>query len=210
MPRTDSDLTSRARILESALEQLASRGSGGTSLRMIAGRAGVSPSLISHHFRSKAGMEVAVMAWVVERLRRAAYIALNGYRGGGGVAPLISALADQLEASPSMSNFIRRSFCDLPTDSANPLHDQLRSMLRDLLDVMEQRRLVGSAEDPDWRAAQVLVVLFGTLVLRPARRIQHLASVPDETWAGHVKANIFLLEHGVIGSIGDPDSKPDQ
>lgn len=210
MVPVESDFTGKARILNSALELFASRGRTGTSLRMVADRARVSPSLVLHHFGKKAGLEAAVMAYVVHSLEDAVHLALDGLKGGGGIEPLVSSISALLQAQPSTSNFIRRSFCDVPDDGVSPLHDQLRAMLRTLLFEMEQRRLVGSAKDRDWRAAQVMVLLFATLVLRPPRRIQQLATEPDELWVDHVSANIFLLEHGVIGSIGDPDSRPDR
>src|SRR5829696_8252307 len=54
------DLTARARIREAALELFAEDGVAGTSLRSVAAKAAVSPSLVVHHFGTKAGLREAV------------------------------------------------------------------------------------------------------------------------------------------------------
>lgn len=53
---------SRSRILRAALEVFAEQGYGGASLRMIAGRAGVSPGLIYAYFAGKPALLEAIFA----------------------------------------------------------------------------------------------------------------------------------------------------
>src|SRR5262252_4469110 len=60
-----SDLTSAARIRDAALEAFSARGVAGTSIRDVAKAAAVSPGLVQHHFRSKAGLRRAVDDFVV-------------------------------------------------------------------------------------------------------------------------------------------------
>lgn len=63
-----SDLTARARIRDAAIECFAEEGLG-ASFRAIAGRAGVSPALITHHFRSKQTLRAECDAEVLRRYR---------------------------------------------------------------------------------------------------------------------------------------------
>src|SRR5881398_4274666 len=67
MARAPSDLTSAARIRNAALQAFAAQGVAGTSIRDVAKAAGVSPGLVQHHFRSKAGLRQAVDAFVMRR-----------------------------------------------------------------------------------------------------------------------------------------------
>lgn len=55
-PQPNSDFTARARILDAAIESFAERGFDGTSLRHVAAAAGVSASLVVHHFAGKEGL----------------------------------------------------------------------------------------------------------------------------------------------------------
>src|SRR5258706_10263986 len=64
----DSDLTTKARIREAAMERFAADGVAATSLRAVARAAGVSPGLVVHHYGSKAGLIRAVDEAVVRRV----------------------------------------------------------------------------------------------------------------------------------------------
>src|SRR5437870_1488254 len=67
MASAPSDLTSAARIRNAALQAFAAQGVAGTSIRDVAKAAAVSPGLVQHHFRSKAGLRRAVDDFVVGR-----------------------------------------------------------------------------------------------------------------------------------------------
>lgn len=74
-----SDLTTLARIRDAAIEHFAREGFQQASLRSIAASAGVSASLIVHHFGSKAGLQQEcddyVLGIMVERARKDSDIA---------------------------------------------------------------------------------------------------------------------------------------
>lgn len=63
------DLTARARIRDAAMAVFAERGVAGATIRGIADRAGVSPALVQHHFRTKDGLRAACDAHVLDYLR---------------------------------------------------------------------------------------------------------------------------------------------
>lgn len=60
----EEDRTARARIRDAAIAAFA-EGGATTSVKVIAGRVGVSPALVFHHFGSKAGLRAACDAYVV-------------------------------------------------------------------------------------------------------------------------------------------------
>lgn len=64
------DLTARARIRDAAIACFATGGFG-TSLRVIAADAGVSPGLVVHHFKSKAGLRAVCDEQVLRVVREA-------------------------------------------------------------------------------------------------------------------------------------------
>ncbi|GAB4250731.1 MAG: transcriptional regulator RaaS [Thermoleophilia bacterium] len=59
----------RGRILDAAIEKFAEGGVDGTSLKVIAEAAGVSPALIVHHFGSKQGLRSACDRYAAARIR---------------------------------------------------------------------------------------------------------------------------------------------
>jgi len=64
------DLTARARIRNVALAHFAEHGDKATTIRGVAHDAGVSPSLVQHHFGTKEGLRQACDAYVADHLRR--------------------------------------------------------------------------------------------------------------------------------------------
>lgn len=70
LPGSADDLTTRARIRNVALTEFAERGFKATTIRGVAGRAGVSPSSVQHHFGTKEGLRDACDVYVTEQLRR--------------------------------------------------------------------------------------------------------------------------------------------
>ena len=64
------DLTARARIRDAALRLFGERGMDATTIRDIAGAAGVSGGLVRHHFGSKEGLRDACDAYALDQLMR--------------------------------------------------------------------------------------------------------------------------------------------
>lgn len=60
------DRTARARIRDEALQLFAEFGPHAVTVRGIAERAGVSPSLVIHHYGSKDGLRAAVDGHVIQ------------------------------------------------------------------------------------------------------------------------------------------------
>ncbi|MEX0658697.1 MAG: TetR/AcrR family transcriptional regulator [Egibacteraceae bacterium] len=63
------DRTARARIRDAAITRFAEDGVAGTSVRAIAGQAGVSAALVIHHFGSKEALRAACDEHVAATIR---------------------------------------------------------------------------------------------------------------------------------------------
>lgn len=72
-----SDLTTKARIRDAALNRFPRNGFGATTIRAIAMDAGVSPGLVVHHFGSKDGLREACDSYVVGKFRETKLAAME-------------------------------------------------------------------------------------------------------------------------------------
>ncbi|MDH4118132.1 MAG: TetR family transcriptional regulator [Acidimicrobiia bacterium] len=110
------DRTARARIRDAAIECFADSGVAGTSVREIAGRAGVSAGLVMHHFGSKDNLRVACDEHVAATIRSqkgsamgqgAAFDPVSSLRASAGGPPLIRYLARTLvDGSPHVAELV--------------------------------------------------------------------------------------------------------
>lgn len=70
-PRQDRSRATRRRLLEAAIECLAELGWAGSTVAVVAGRAGVSRGAAQHHFPTREGLVTAAVEYVAdERLAR--------------------------------------------------------------------------------------------------------------------------------------------
>ena len=88
-----ADLTTRARIRDSALSLFPTEGFAATTIRSIAADAGVSPGLVVHHFGSKDGLRQECDRYVVAKFRETKLAAMEE---GNVVNPAFAAAAFQV------------------------------------------------------------------------------------------------------------------
>lgn len=138
----------------------AERGFAGASVRDIANAAGVSSSLVVHHFGSKAGLQEAIEARVValftEVLGQAAAAA------GGEITP--AALAQMFPGELHVVRYLRRMLIE-GGDTAKALFGQLLDATEATLSALVEQGVVRPSPDPRWRAAFLLVNDFAVLLL---------------------------------------------
>lgn len=169
LPPSDADLTAKARIRNAAFELYASKGEASTTLREVAGRAGVTHGLVVHHFGNKEGLRRAVQERVVELLQGA----LTAVPNKGSAAEIGRArdasVAAMYAEHPAYPQYLRRDIVDL--DSADP---ELLKLLADvtLTQVRELRASgVSKSSEPEHRQALAIIMReLGALVLEPAAR----------------------------------------
>src|SRR5438309_2903654 len=107
-----SDLTGAARIRNAALRQFAARGVAAASIRHVAKAAGVSPGLVQHHFRSKAGLRRAVDAFVMRRAVEAFGELVPGSSPAEDARELGARIAGFIRTNPPVFAYIGRSLLE--------------------------------------------------------------------------------------------------
>lgn len=143
----------------------AARGASGVSIRDVAEAAGVSSSLVMHHFKSKDGLKAAVdsrvRATMVDLLDQFA----EGAESGGVTASLSAALADQLDNDPHLPGYLRRLLID-GGPAAQELFRDLFDATAAMLTALEAAGVVRPSADTPVRAAFLLVNDLAVILLR--------------------------------------------
>jgi len=162
MRAIDPDLTAAARIRGAAMRLFAERGVAATSIRDVAAEAGVSSSLVVHHFKTKAGLKAAADARSVALLAEM----LSTFPGDSTeVEPAMRSLSEGLRAEPDLMAYLRRMLID-GGDAAKDLFTGLVDATAAELSTQERAGVVSPSADPRTRAAFLLVNDLGLIVLR--------------------------------------------
>lgn len=198
MPVQVDDLTARARIREAALELFAREGIAGTSMRSVAAKAGVSPSLVVHHFRTKAGLRAAVDDAVLTAFGSAlATVDLSG-TAEDVTDRLNRAIASIIGGDRAVRDYLGRSLFEA-TESSQRLFDALTDLVHAGLEALETTGLVRRGTNPLWRTYAVLFIILGPIILN--RQIE--ARIGTEAFNPAVvqarsASNLDLLRHGLF------------
>lgn len=164
MHSADADLTARARIRNAALELFGLEGVARVSLRAVAERAGVSQSLVLHHFGSKEGLRQACDDYVVGLIRNKD-TDLSDSAG----------LTSTLEASTELRRYLGRAFLDGRPEMA-AMFDEIVETTRNWLDQGEREGWINPSDDPPARAA-----IYATWLLAQLTFGDHLSRVLGTT-----------------------------
>jgi AcrR family transcriptional regulator len=195
----ESDLTTKARIRETALQLFAAEGVAATSLRAVARAAGVSPGLIVHHFGSKEGLVRAVDEAVVTRINLA--VSEVPIEGPGpeiieGRAEVVAAF---LRSQPALCDYLGRALSERTEASGELFHRLFSFAARD--ERLVAAGVLRSETDRFWRAMHQVILVVGPLLIRPLIERElggNLLSEENVTrWTQAVKD---LLQHGLYVS----------
>jgi AcrR family transcriptional regulator len=190
----EADLTARARIRDAAIARFAADGVSGTSVRAIAGDAGVSAALVIHHFGSKDALRVACDQHVAALIRDRKRAAMNA---GPGLDPL-AALREAGEG-PAVLRYLATTL----VDGSPHVAELLDEMIDDAVGYMEEGVANGTlrpTEDPRGRAVVLTIWSLGALALH--EHIERLLGVdltgdPADALAYFLPAS-EMLGRGVI------------
>jgi AcrR family transcriptional regulator len=190
------DLTTKARLRETALALFADHGIAATSLRSIAAAAGVSPGLVIHHFGSKDGLRRAVDAVVVKRITAALSEVPIGSSGTSLIEQRAEVLARVLRPQPALLQYIAQALSEGGAAAGELFGLLYATASAD--QALAEAGVIRADSDPLWRALQQLVLIVGPLLLRPLVEQQLGGSLFDpgnfERW---MRANADLLKHGL-------------
>lgn len=202
------DRTSRARIRDEALNLFAEFGPDMVTIRGVAERADVSPSLVIRHYRSKDGLRAAVDNHVVDTFET--------------ILAQVSIPIDDEQSEPTaLLSFVEMVSGSLPRDSAIPaylgrmlitggpsgpaLFQRLHDMSRATLAEMVTRGSAVAGVDPEVRAAFLLVNDLAAVILRD--RLTEVLGVdpmsPDglRRWGAEV---LTVYRGGLLDDAGSP------
>ncbi|MGA8416139.1 MAG: TetR family transcriptional regulator [Candidatus Dormiibacterota bacterium] len=208
MRAAPGDLTAAARIRETAMRLFAQRGAAVVTLREIAAQAGVSPSLVIHHYGSKDGLREAVDNRAIA-LVDALVTELTRASGEGPSASLAAVLSSELERDPLLPAYLRR----LLIDGGKPAETLFRTLFEAVLSgfaTLEAAGLALPSSDAEVRAAFLLVNDLGVVLLRDQVHqvlgMDPLARSGMERWTAQV---LDVYSRGVL-TIGEvPSSETD-
>ena len=201
------DLTARATIRNAALRLFADRGPDAVTVREIATEAGVSPALVVHHFGSKDGLRAEVDAFaaqafdvIVEALPTEDLAEMLA--GGGSTGSLAEAFARGFPPGSPLPGYLRRLL--LTNDPAGAaLFGRWYATSRRVLDVLVEMGVARPSEDPDVRAAFLLVNDLALILLRTpiavAIGVDPLAPEGIERWA---RETTIVYAEGAFGTPG--------
>ncbi len=155
--RSDSDLSTPARIRDAALARFGTDGFAATSVRTIASDAGVSPALILHHFGSKDGLREACDGHVFAFFQRTA--------GRAGQSQTREHMITD-EAMTLLRYLMRQASED--SAWANTMVAQVIEMTKEGLAARTERGDIRPTADPDMRAALLVMLRLGPLLFSGA------------------------------------------
>ena len=160
------------RILAAAQEEFAQHGFEGATIRSIAARAGVHPSLVLQHYTSKASL-FAIAAKLPDNDRQAAS------------EHLLEVLDVRLDDLPPETRALVRSMLTVPEAEAS-----MREFLQERVD-----NLRGSlpSDDAELRAALVVSSILGLTLARHFLRLPAFDTVPRESLVQAAHAWISTL-----------------
>ncbi|MFL6156956.1 MAG: TetR family transcriptional regulator [Marmoricola sp.] len=162
----------RAAILDAARTLFADQGFSATSVRAIAGAAGVDPALVHHYFGSKQDLFVASLSLPVDPRAILGLIAAEGVDGAGErlIRGFLS-VWDDPALQPSMVGFAR----GLIDPSASTLVKEgfLKVVILPLGEAL-------GLDEPQRRMTLVASQMIGIVLLRYLVGVEPLASMPAE------------------------------
>ena len=187
----------------------AQRGAAAVTIREVAAEAGVSPSLVIHHYGSKEGLREAVDNRALA-LVNAFVTELTAASGEGPSASLAAVLSSELERVPLLPAYLRR----LLIDGGEPAETLFRSLFEAVLSgfaTLEAAGLVRPSSDAEVRAAFLLVNDLAVVLLRDQVHevlgIDPLARSGMERWTAQV---LDVYSRGVltIGAVSSTETDP--
>ena len=170
----------RGQILDAARKSFASKGFAGTTIRAVAGDAGVDPALVHHYFGSKDDLFLAALEIPVDPRRLVPTVLDGGVPGAGErLVRLFLSVWDDPQARLPLLGLVRSS---LVQDTPETLLRQgvLRMVLDPLRSALPER-------EADQRVQLVVSQMAGLVVARYLLALEPLASMPaDEVvaWVG--------------------------
>ena len=163
----------RGEILAAARRSFAEKGFGGTTIRAVAGEAGVDPALVHHYFGAKDDLFLAALQIPVDPRALVPTVFAPGVEGAGErLLRVFFSVWDDPHARLPLIALVRASLVQETPESL--LH---QGILRMLLTPM---RAALAPDEADRRVELVVSQMVGLVVTRYLLALEPLASMPAE------------------------------
>ncbi len=201
------DRTARARIRDEALQLFGARGPDAVTVRDIAAAADVSAALVLRHYGSKDGLRTAVDEHVVRvfelMLGQFSDPSVGGPFDSASLPTLAEVVVANLPVGSAIPEYLGRMLlADGPAGTA--LFRRLFVVSRDALSALAAAGLADAGEDPDVRAAFMLVNDLAVLTLRA--RLGEVLGVDPLSAAGMRRwgAEVLVIYRDGLGGAAGP------
>lgn len=208
--RPANELTAWARIRDAAIECFAEQGFG-ASFKVVAERAGVSPALITHHFRSKAALREQCDTEVLRR-----YEALKTSSLGDPSGFLFANLSDPGPAAALVVYMLRAVQAGGP--AAQRFLEHLVEKAREVMRAAVESGLVRPSRDEEARVRYLVHQTMGALLLQfltlPESTPRAFVATMSMGNRDHILPALELFTEGLLASrrmlddyllyVGDP------
>lgn len=198
VPVQSSDLTAKARIRNAALELFARDGVQGTSMRSVAAKAHVSPSLVVHHYGTKTKLRNAVDDAVLSEFEHALGNIDLGKSPVDVSDQVNAAIAGIIGGDRAVREYLGRSLIEA-SPASQQLFDALVELVTSGIDQLKQSGHVNRSADTMWSAYAVLFIVLGPILLN--RQLEaRLDADPfaPEIVAARSSTNIRILQSGLF------------
>ncbi|MFD5698644.1 TetR/AcrR family transcriptional regulator [Streptomyces lasiicapitis] len=200
------DRTTRAVIRDEALRLFAEHGPEVVTIRQIATAAGVSPGLVVHHFRSKDNLRQEVDQYVLTvfegLLSELTGDGSGAFEGtGAATATLGEVFLRHLPVGSPLPGYLRRLLLS-NTDAGRGLFRRLYAVSRETLDALAESGAASRGNDPQVRAALLLVNDLSVFLLRD--QLTAVLGVDPLSAAGLARLGPELLTIYAAGLNADP------
>ncbi|HEX5293528.1 MAG TPA: TetR family transcriptional regulator [Streptosporangiaceae bacterium] len=204
--RSGRDLTAAAKIREAAMRLFAGRGVAGVTVRDIAAEAGVSPSLVIHHYRTKEGLKAAVDERVSAAVADLLTEVLDPPEGALTSASMAAVIADRFAGEPALPAYLRRLLVD-GGEPATALFRRLYDALSGAMAIFGRAGIVRPAADETARLVFLLANDLAMLILR--EQIAGILGVDPLTPGGMTRWSDAVMEvytRGLLVAPGKEES----
>jgi AcrR family transcriptional regulator len=205
--RTDiyerADLTAKARIRDAALALIAERGVAGATVRSIAERSQVSPSLVLHHFGSKQAVVEEVSGWALRLLREATRAADLPGSPADAHQSRLAIVGKLLAETPNLAGYLRRMLLDARPEGLDWFRESVRTTAADVR-ARERQGLARPSKDLEVEAAMLVILGLAPLLLKPL--LEHALDV--DLAQEHVLARWREAQHELLTSALYPPEAP--
>jgi TetR/AcrR family transcriptional regulator, regulator of cefoperazone and chloramphenicol sensitivity len=155
----------RDSIRRAALLEFGEKGFVGASIRSVAARAGVSPGLVQHYFRSKQSLRRAVTDLVLETLQPRVARLSFGRNPASPFEDVSQALVELTLDSPDIIRYGRQLLAE-GGDEFNELISRMAAVVEAVVRGRGEAGMVRADVDLEWAAIQILLLAVGPLLIQ--------------------------------------------